>query len=215
MFDFDGGMRTARNLKDSFTNIRQSIEFDTYKDRDLKNPVMYVRAYNKLREFSVTAPRAVTVDSLTGLVEVIKRQILKQEGKIDEGPKLPQLGSMINELEKFLFYLRTLKCPVIVNAHDAFVQDKDQTVHHVILSATKPHGRNKLSWLFDEVLYMKEVSLGAGKIDYRVSCRGEGIPARTRSGLFEPYSIMEKGVQGLLKRLGYEYEPRVYKKCRL
>ena len=75
------------------------------------------------------------------------------------------------------------------------------------MSVTRPHGMNKLPWLFDEVLHMKVRAKGQGKVDYIVSGKATStIAVRTRSGITDDIVINECGLDGLFKRVGFEYK---------
>ena len=50
LFDFDDGMRTAKNLEDKFTSLRHSIEFDSYRDKDPRKPKAWLSAKKKIFE---------------------------------------------------------------------------------------------------------------------------------------------------------------------
>ena len=210
-FDFDNGMRTALTLEDAFTSYRQSTEFDIYVDSNLSNPQAFVKAKNTLRELQKNPPRAVVLDSLTGLAFACRYHVMKTAGKPLGQPEIQHWGIMIREIEQFLYTIRSMKCLSIITAHDAYQEDEKGKLHAYINSITKSHGRNGVAWLFDEVLYMKTRAKGAGKFEYVVCTQGSDIPVRTRSSIFEPFDITTCGLTGLLAKVGYSFEPKEYK----
>jgi hypothetical protein len=207
-FDFDDGMRTCLTLQDKFTSFRQSIDFEIYRDSDPTKPDCYVKALTKLRQMLSKPPKAVLLDSLTGLASAIYHYIMLTE-KHDSfaKPEIQNWGSMVNETERFILMLRSLKCPIIMTAHEGLAEMEGGASVRIINSITKSHGRNKVAWLFDEVWYMQARAIGAGKFGYFVSGRSVDLPCRTRSGILSDTAIDDKGLQGLLEKLGYSYMP--------
>jgi hypothetical protein len=210
MLSFDpNGMRTARNLQDDFSKFRQAIEFDDFVDADPFKPDGFMRAKRKINELVDKPPRAVVVDSLTGLCSTIMRFVMKtNKQNAFATPEIQHWGFMINELEQVLAVLRSIPCMSLMTAHDSFATGKDNSLVHTIMSITQNHGRNKISWMFDEVLYMRTRPAGSGRYKYTVSTQGDGLPVRTRSGLFTDVDVTTIGLQGLLERVGYDYEPK-------
>jgi hypothetical protein len=123
-------------------------------------------------------------------------------------PEIQNWGSMVNEAERFILMLRSLKCPVIMTAHEGFAETEGGASVRIINSITKNHGRNKIAWLFDECLYMHTRPLGANKYGYVLTGRSVDLPCRTRSGILADTDITECGLKGLLEKMGYSYDPK-------
>lgn len=207
-FDFDNGMRTCLTLQDAFTPFRQSIEFDIFADDDLTAPKGFVKAKQKLSDLFKKPPRGVVLDSLTGLAQAVKFYVMNTtKNNPFAQPEIQHWGAMINEVEQFILKLRALKCPTIMTAHLGADEDSAGVRHQIISSITKNHGRSKLSWLFDEVLYMTVRPKGQGKYGYVVSGRSVELPTRTRSGILSDTDITETGLAGLLSRVGFDFTP--------
>ena len=72
-FDFDDGMLTAATLKDKFSDIRQQMEFDIYKDENPLEPKQFPLAMKKIQEIVRKSAAkdwkfdGLVIDSLTGL----------------------------------------------------------------------------------------------------------------------------------------------------
>lgn len=205
VFDFDNGMRTALTLQDSFTPLRQDIEFEIYVDDEPNKPTAYTQAKNKLMSLTTKNPYdAVVVDSLTGLCRAAQLFVLSCSGSSMRVPQIQHYGMIVNEVESILTILRSLKVLTIVTAHEMLVETDTQTLIR-IMSATRPHGMNKLQWLFDEVLYTKIRLKGQGKIDYIVSGKpSSSIAVRTRSGINDDIVINDIGLDGLLEKMEYK-----------
>jgi hypothetical protein len=209
LFDFDGGMRTALTLQDSFTPLRQAVEFETFIDDKPATPSAYISAKTKLMQFSQQSAagklpyKSIAVDSLTGLCRSAQLHIMGCSGNSMAVPQIQHYGMIVNEVESILTILRSMKVLLVVTAHEMLVETDTGNLIR-ILSATKPHGMNKLPWLFDEVLYAKARPKGQGKIEYIVSGRpSSSIATRTRSGITDDIVHNECGLAGLLKLMMY------------
>jgi hypothetical protein len=213
IYDCDRGMRTAMTLKDKFTPIRLSADFDEYWDSDVMNPVEYLKLKNHLLKLTqeVNSGRSklkgVCVDSLTGLCRAAQLHVMKLAGGNSLAiPQIQHYGMIVNEIEGILTILRSLRCLVIVTAHEMTV-DKENAVYTQILSATRPHGENRIPWMFDEVLHTYTRDMGQGKKAYYLTGqRTSTMVARTRSGI-QDTNFGELGLYGLLKLMGYDYLP--------
>jgi hypothetical protein len=176
-FDFDDGMRTAATLRDKFFDQRQGIEFDTYLDRDPKNPDAYHRAIMKLIQIrgQIQAKTwkhdAVVVDSMTGLSKAIMLKSMKdQVGDSLGEPERNHWGSMVNYMRSFMTQIRCLNCLVLITAHlQTIDDDKGQLMAMLPSSITRNHGAKDLPWCVDEMWYSQVVPAGGGKFDYVVS----------------------------------------------
>jgi len=146
--DFDRGMLTAATLKDKFYEQRQKIEFDTYREENPKIPVQFDRAMRKLNEL-ITAKNngtlkyeSVGADSLTGLAEIIKLKVMKdQTGNALAEPSRNHWGAMINYMRNFLVNLRALNILILITAHIQTIEDESGAVIDILPSSiTKNHG---------------------------------------------------------------------------
>ena len=211
MMDFDDGMRTALTLNDQFTPLRQSIEFDLFVDEDPMAPRKYLEAKTKLLQISDDVRRgkwpykAIVIDSLTGLCRAAQLFVLGTSGNSMRQPQIQHFGQIVNEVESIFTILRSLKVLVLVTAHEMAVET-DNGMLIRIMSATKPHGMNKIPWLFDEVLYAKTRMKGGNKPnDYIVSGKSSSsISTRTRSGITSDIVINDIGLAGLLDFTKYK-----------
>lgn len=209
MMDFDNGMRTALTLKDKFTDLRQNIEFDLFVDSDPYKPTAMLNAKAKLMQIhsaigKKTWPyQALIIDSLTGLCRAAQLQVMSGSGNSMGTPQIQHFGMIVNEVESVLTILRSLGVMVIVTAHEMLVET-DNSVLIRIMSATRPHGMNKIPWLFDEVLHTVVRPKGADKIDYIVSGRPSmSLSTRTRSGINSDIVINDIGLAGLLEKMNF------------
>ncbi len=210
MLDFDNGMRTAAILDDKFTSLRQNCEFDMYIDDIPKAPNAWLRAEMKIEELSTLSAKkslkydCIIIDSLTGLVKAVQLQIMAMAGDSFRKPQIQHWGDMVNAIEKTLTILRSLKCLLIITAHEmTFKVDEINLVRP--LSVTERHSKNKLAWLFDEVLHMRLRQAGANKHKYMISGHStESILARTRSKMGGEIDITDIGLVGVLDKIGYK-----------
>lgn len=215
VFDFDGKMRTTKTLLDRFTPLRQAVEFDTYSDEDPFKPTAFVKAEEKLREFIKKPPKAFVVDSITGLADAVTKYCMYTLHHDPFG--IPSLGTkgqeagdfthMVNTMEKFLTMCRSVKCMFIATAHDGFVELPGKGVIHIINSITRNHGRNKIAWYAEELLFMTVRNLGgANNWHYFLTGRSEDLPCRTCSSILDSFDVTEEGLPGLLKKMQYSYD---------
>ena len=220
MFDFDDGMNTARTLKDNFSSLRQSIEFETYRDTDPSKPVLWMKAKEKLLKFSELCANnkmpynAVIVDSLTGMAQSIQNQIMANAGKPLGKPEIQHYGMIVSEVENALTVLSSLKnILVILTAHEMPVLSKKGSTGHPeedryqyvpLCVGTKLADR--LPWMFDEVWYADVDTIG-GKTQFSVSGKSSAFNrSRTRSGFNKPFVHNTGGLVELLKTIHYDYK---------
>ena len=216
MFDFDDGMRTAALLEDKFTSLRQDCEFDTYKDSEPSKPTRWSAFTKKLFEFSKMSAKGkithdgkdidtIIVDSLSGMAKSMQLHIMYvATTDAFRKPQIQHWGDMVSEIEKCLTILRSLKCLLIVTAHEMdFEVDGINLIRP--LSITEKHGKNKLAWLFDEVLHTSLRPAGMNKHKYMLSGHSTtSILARTRSKMTEEIDVSEIGLAGVLEKIGYK-----------
>jgi hypothetical protein len=211
MMDFDDGMRTALTLQDKFTPLRQSIEFDIFKDRKPKEPRAFIDAKAKLLQISAQCAAgtykydAFELDSLTGLCRACQSQVMANAGDALKKPEILHWGIMVNEIENILTIIRSFNVLTIVTAHELLVETDDELLIR-IMSVTKPHGLNKIPWLFDEVWHSKVRPAGGNKTNYIVSGRSTSeLSVRTRSGFNTDVIHNEIGLVGVLEKIGFKY----------
>lgn len=215
MFDFDSGMRTAAILDDRFRTARLSCEFDIYDEPLPSAPKMWMKAVQKIQDFSKQSAATgiikhdgevidtIIIDSLSGMAKSIHLQIMAMDGDPFKKALIQHWGSMVNEMEKALTILRSIKVLLLVTAHET--SDEVDGLNLIRpMSITEKHGRNKLAWLFDEVLHMKMVPKGMGKYNHMVTGQStQSIMARTRSKITGDIDTQDIGLIELLKMIGY------------
>ena len=220
LFDFDGGMLTARNLNDSFSSLRKSIDFDVYRDTKPSNPDGWRRAKEKLISISEQcasnkwAYNACIIDSFTGLSQAIQNSVMANDNKPMGKPEIQHYGMIVSELEIILTLITSLhNTLVLVTAHEMPILSRKGQIGHpeqdtykfVPLCAGTKLGP-KLPWMFDEVWYADRTSVG-GKIAFVVSGKPSSYnDSRTRSGFVEDFDHTSIGLAALLKKLNYNYD---------
>lgn len=209
LFDYDRGMRTALTLKDKFTEHRQAVEFGEYVDDSVSSPSAYLKSKTKLMELQGLATRnqlpytAIAIDSLTGLCRAIQQYVMSCAGNALAPPQIQHWGQIVNEVESILTIIRSFKILVIVTAHEMYIETETGNMLRP-MSATQKHSANKLTWLFDEVLYTKIRRKPQNKVDYIVTAEPSAFSVvRTRSGLGCETVINDEGLEGLLKKMSY------------
>jgi len=209
MFDFDDGMLVAAKMDDEFASLRQNIEFDTYTEEKPSAPKMWLAAEKKILQLSDDSAKdkltydCIVIDSLSGMVQSIMLHVMSTTGDPFKKPQIQHWGSMVSIIEKTLTILRSLRCLLIVTAHETSIEVDGMSLIRP-LSITQKHSINKLQWLFDEVWHTRIASAGAGK--QRFLIRGTGttsISARTRMGLVEEVDFTSMSLENLLKKIGY------------
>jgi hypothetical protein len=216
MFDFDEGMLTAATLEDKFFDDRHKIEFDLYRDENPKKPKEYHAAKKEL--FKIRQACAdkkwehdgVVVDSLTGLCLAVQLAVMSRGDKANPNgdplakPHMGSYGTMRNEVEGMLTIMRSLQTLLVVTAHVEIAEMNEQ-MKVFPSSVTKPHGLNKLTYLFDEVWF---TSVSGSKVTgkkYKVTAEPTStLIARTRTG-FSTETHNYIGMVGLLEKVGYKY----------
>ncbi len=214
VFDFDNGMLTAAKLKDKFFDARQSVEFDVFNESNPRNPEMYHKARVKLVEIGQQIRlkkwphNAIIIDSITGLAEVIKLKVMKdQAGDALAEPSRQHWGAMVNYMRAFLIEVRSLGVLTLITAHLQTIEDDKGAVLGIFPSSiTKNHGVKDLPWCVDEMWYAQVTPGGGGKFEYSVS----GAPVNkvttcSRSSLGRVVHN-DIGLVGLLEKVGYKYK---------
>ncbi len=215
LMDFDGHMGNVLTVKDKFSALRSQIEFDEFVD-DVKItkgvPALasskYLEAKSKLLSISQLCIDkkwpfdALIIDTITGLCRSIQLHVMSCAGHPFKKPQIQDFGSFICELESILTIMRAIPVLKITTAHEMIVfGSQDQQVTTRLMSATKPHGANKLAWLFDQVLMAKKRLKGQGKVDYIVTGRHEIAKGPITTDVVHN----EIGLAGVLKEMGYSY----------
>ena len=210
IFDFDDGMRTAAILDDKFTPLRHQCEFDIYKEENPLKPQRWLAAETKINSLAQQSADGkleydcIGIDSFSGLCQSVRYHVMNAAGDPFKKPQIQHWGTMINIVEKVLTILRSLKCMLIVNAHEMAIEVSGT---HLIrpMSMTEKHGMNKMMWLFDEVWHMKVRPAGPNKHKYMISTHStDAIAARTRSNMQSEIDFTEIGLAGLLEMISYK-----------
>lgn len=215
LMDFDGHMKNVVTVSDVFTPLRNQIEFDTFVDEvSIVNGVpkllssAYLKAKTKLLSISQLCIDnkwpfdALIVDTITGLCRAIQLHVMSCAGHPFKKPQIQDFGSFITELESMLTIMRAIPVLKIATAHEMIIFGAaDQQITTRLMSATKPHGANKLAWLFDQVLMAKKRLKGQGKVDYIVTGRHEIAKGPITTDVVHN----DIGLVGVLKEMGYKY----------
>jgi len=215
LMDWDGHMKSALTVKDKFSPLRCQVEFDEFVDEvDLTGAAprlvasKYLQGKAKLLEIASLCVAkkwpydALITDTLTGMCRAIQVHVMACAGNAFKKPQIQDFGAFINELESVLTIMRGIPVLKIVTAHEMILFGaKDEHLGTRLMSATKPHGANKLAWLFDYVLMTKKRLKGQGKVDYIVTGRHE----IAKGPLTGDVVHNEIGLKGVLKQLEYDY----------
>lgn len=220
LFDFDDGMLTAKNMNDSFSSLRKSIEFDLYKDLNPSKPEGWKKAKEKLLQISEQCAlkkwpfNCCVLDSFTGLSQAIQNDVMFNAGKPLGKPEIQHYGLIVSELENAMTLITSLSNTlVLITAHEMPILSRKGQIGHpeqdifkmIPLCAGTKLGP-KLPWMFDEVWYADRNSIG-GKTSYVVSGKPSSYnDSRTRSGFVEEFDHTNVGLVELLKKINYNYE---------
>ncbi len=213
MLDFDDGMRTAAILEDKFTPLRHECEFDTFIDENPLTPTIWKKdVENKITELRTLSAlgklpyKTIIVDSLTGMCKCMQMAIMSANGGSFVPPKIQHWGMLVAGLEKALTILRSLRCVLVVTAHEISI-DVDNNNLIRPFSITKNHSLNKLAWLFDEVFHTSVKQMPQNKIQYQLTSRPTtSILARTRSSTIGTLDLATSGFAEILEKIGYKSE---------
>jgi hypothetical protein len=212
-FDFDNGMLTAALLKDKFFEQRQGIEFDVYREPNPHTPIMYHKARVKLMDIRGKLQTkqwkhdAIVIDSITGLSEIIKLKVMKDNGGDSLlNPERNHWGAMVNYMRAFLIEVRSLGVLTIITAHLQTLDDESgQLLAMLPSSITKNHGVKDLPWAVDEMWYSQVSPAGGGKFDYIISgCPINKVTTCSRSSIGR-VKHSDIGLVKLLEKVGYKY----------
>lgn len=215
LLDFDGHMKNIITVEDKFTELRNQIEFDEFVDEvrvvNGKPSLVsskYLEAKSKLLSISQLCIDkkwpfdALIIDTITGLCRSIQLHVMSCAGNAFKKPQIQDFGSFICELESMLTIIRAIPVLKITTAHEMIVfGSQDQQVTTRLMSATKPHGANKLAWLFDQVLMAKKRFCAQGKVEYIVTGKHEIAKGPITTDVVHN----EIGLSGVLKLMGYNY----------
>lgn len=212
LMDFDNGMRTVltRSIDDSFTALRQNIEFDIFSEQNPQKPTAWITAKTKLLSIMNACIKGnweydcLVIDGLSGLSEVVQNQIMFQCGKPLGKPEIREWGLIVAEVENAIKIIKSLPCLVLITAHELPIIVDDSTVMKILAPGTKLPA--KIPTWFDEVWYAKTRRGSQNSTTYIVSGRKTAsVEARTRSGMNKDLSHNEIGLVGVLKEIGFNY----------
>ena len=215
LMDFDGHMKNVIQVKDNFSVLRNQITFDEFVDGvkivDGKPTLVsskYLEAKAKLISISQLCIDkkwpfdALIIDTITGLCRSIQLHVMACAGHPFKKQQIQDFGSFICELESILTIIRAIPVLKITTAHEMIIFGaQDQQITTRLMSATKPHGANKLAWLFDQVLMAKKRFRGGGKVEYIVTGKHEISKGPITTDIVHN----DIGLTGVLKLMGYNY----------
>lgn len=209
LMDFDNGMYTTLSLEDSFTELRQEIDFEKYTETDVRKPTAWLRAKAQLIDIMEQCSKgqwkykALVIDSLSGLSEMVQNQVMAQCGKPMGKPEIREWGLIVAEVENAIAIIKSLPIPVFMTAHELPIMKPDGShVLKILAPGTKLPA--KIPGWFDEVWYAKTRQGGGGRQTYLVSGRKtSSIEARTRSGMNKDLDHTVIGLAGVLKDIGF------------
>lgn len=216
LMDWDGHMKNVLQVKDNFSALRNQIEFDEFVDEitveksgavKLKSS-KYLEGKRKILQCAQLSYDgkwpydAFIIDTITGLCRSIQLHVMACAGNPFKKPQIQDFGSFICELESILTIMRSMPVLKITTAHEMVIfGSQDQQITTRLMSATKPHGANKLAWLFDQVMMAKKRFRGQGKVDYIVTGKHEIAKGPITADVVHN----EIGLAGVLKLMGYNY----------
>jgi len=218
LMDWDGHMKNVLQVKDKFSPLRNQIEFDEFVDevkldKSGKPHLVaskYLQGKAKLLQCAQLSYDgkwpfdAFITDTITGLCRSIQLHVMSCAGHPFKKPQIQDFGSFICELESMLTIIRSMPVLKITTAHEMIIfGNADQQITTRLMSATKPHGANKLAWLFDQVLMAKKRARGQGKVEFIVTGKHE----IAKGPINEDVVHNEIGLVGVLEKMGYKYEP--------
>lgn len=210
LYDFDGGIRTAINLKDHLTKYRMEIDVDTFVDENPKQPNAWLKAKTEFYGLLGKINRGqfpfdcLVIDSLSGMARTCESQIMKACGDPLGKPQIQHYGMMVSELTNMIHLITTLPLLVLVTAHEYPLSVGDETyIKPKVIGRKLPCN---ISSLFDEVWWSTVKKTGVREFEWRVSwVPNKYIETRTRSGELKEVNHAQIGLRGLLKEIGYEY----------
>ena len=207
-FDCDDGLRTAKHLVDKFSDARMELEFETFFDTG-RGTVFYPKAkkllidmHNQIAKKVIEQKEIYILDSMTGLVKLVKNLVKSASKHPDRNPSQEEWGIIINEVENFMALFRALPGVKIVTGHDNPIEDADGIVRYKFACPGKKLPTDILG-LFDDVFYGQVVNR-AGGVKERVltSQSTAAIEVRTRSD-FKGSWPFDSGLIELLTKLKY------------
>ena len=142
------------------------------------------------------------VDSITSLGSAVMNQILKENGRANSQPQLPDYMKQQLVLVNIIKDLMNLPCDVIMTGHIGM--EKDEVTGKMVASLfVSGQLIIKIPLLFDEVYITQAKSTSKG-VEYKLlTTKDDPYQARTRigGGVFEKYE--EPDIKRLLKKAGY------------
>ncbi|MHA1759101.1 MAG: AAA family ATPase [Candidatus Heimdallarchaeota archaeon] len=205
ILDFDDGVSSVLTLNDKHKELRQKTDLVSLREPDPNVPTSWVALEKKLNTLLVMSCKGtlpykwVILDSLSGACIALKYHVMHCAGNTFDNPKIQHWGTMVLLLEKTMTLLRSLKCGLIVTAHES-MQEINQSNVLRPLSITRNHGSDKLMWLFKETWHMESRKGAGGVRKYQISTRGTStIPAVTRTSLPNTVDVTDKTIQDVIK----------------
>ena len=216
LMDWDGHMKNVIQVNDRFSVLRNKIEIGEFVDEIVidkaSKPHLKASKYLEGKAKMLSCAQlsydgkwpydAFITDTITGLCRSIQLHVMACTGNPFKKPQIQDFGSFICELESILTIMRSMPVLKITTAHEMIIfGSQDQQITTRLMSATKPHGANKLAWLFDQVLMAKKRFRGGGRVEYIVTGKHEIAKGPITTDVVHN----DIGLSGVLKLMGYSY----------
>jgi hypothetical protein len=180
IFDIDNGILSARLSGRPFT-------YDTYIDKDLKQPTAARNMEKKVSEFQRDCPYdTIVVDSLTTMAEIGMNQVLKTNMRAGGVPQQQDWLQQMNWIKNMVVTLLATGKNVVFTAHEQI--DKDELTG-IISKLPLVTGKlaQRLPIYFDEI-YHSEASRKGKDVSYRLLTKGNTLlMARSKLGIMDEY----------------------------
>jgi len=210
LIDIDGGIETARTLKDDFFETRQGIEVLPCAETDVQRPSAYrllktemLRIFNEVRK-GTFEHKVLIIESLTSLSDSLVRYIMGNSNMLYKPPQMQQHLLISAELDQFLLMVYSIKIPVVLTAHQmVYTVDNKQKMDIAVSGQRTP---SKVLGYFDEVLRAKVQNEAGGKVSFQIVAKPTASQiARSRSNI-PPLVNSNVGLKDVLLTMGYDID---------
>lgn len=214
ILDIGKGLQTALTFKDKFYEERRKCLFNPCYDDNPAMPQAWMKLKSRVFEIGQQGPayknKCLIIDELSAINQASLRYILFNGNRLfglmhtpttKNGITQPEWGLAMQEILNLVVVLKSLRCHVILIAHDVTEDDMDASKKNINALGRKL--APQLPGYFDEVLHMK-VDQQTRKRSLQSQPTWD-VVARTRGQLPNPYDP-DKGMRQLMIDAGFSPE---------
>lgn len=124
LIDLDDNLEVGLGLKDNLREERMKIDVAQFLNDNPKKPTAFSECKKHVLSIVNKCSKgdfpfqAVAIDSLSSLASASQDETMYAAGRVGQNPEIQHWGTLLNEIERVITYLRSLPLPVFYIAHE-------------------------------------------------------------------------------------------------